>query len=92
MTGAPERLGPRRTVHKRHLLWSADGTWERLVRYVLSAADAGDGIDWNINVDSTITRAHQHAAGAPQTPPPAGTWQVLNYTAEQGKPPLIMPE
>ncbi|ATW52275.1 hypothetical protein CGZ69_35495 [Streptomyces peucetius subsp. caesius ATCC 27952] len=44
------------------MLWSADGTWERLVRHVLSAADAGGGLDWNINVDSTITRAHQHAA------------------------------
>ncbi|WP_256098653.1 IS5 family transposase [Streptomyces agglomeratus] len=67
----PERFGPWKTVHKRHLLWSADGTWERLLRHVQSAADAEGDIDWNINVDSTITRAHQHAAGAPQTPPPA---------------------
>lgn len=67
----PERFGPWKTVHKRHLLWSADGTWERLLRHVRSAADAEGGIDWNINVDSTITRAHQHAAGAPLTPPPA---------------------
>lgn len=48
----------------------ADSTWERLLRYVQSAADTEDGIDWNINVDSTVTRAHPHAAGAPQTPPP----------------------
>ncbi len=66
----PERFGPWKTVHKRHLLWSADGTWERLLRHVQSAADTEGGIDWNINVDSTVTRAHQHAAGAPQTPPP----------------------
>ena len=62
----PERFGPWKTVHKRHLLWSADGTWERLLRHVQSTADTEGGIDWNINVDSTITRAHQHAAGAPR--------------------------
>lgn len=67
----PERFGPWKTVHKRHLLWSADGTWERLLRHIQSAADTEGAIDWNINVGSTVTRAHQHAAGAPQTPPPA---------------------
>lgn len=25
----PERFGPWKTVHERHRLWSADGTWER---------------------------------------------------------------
>ncbi|MFE0759536.1 transposase [Streptomyces smyrnaeus] len=24
----PERFGQRTTVHKRHLLWSAEGIWE----------------------------------------------------------------
>lgn|GEM_PF-1851267 len=67
----PERFGPWKTVHKRHLLWSADGTWERLLQHVQAAADAEGDIDWNINVDSTITRAHQHTAGAPKIPPPA---------------------
>ncbi|WP_420803252.1 IS5 family transposase [Streptomyces spiramyceticus] len=67
----PERFGPWKTVHKRHLLWSADGTWERLLRHVQSEADAEGGIDWNINVDSTVARAHQHAAGAPRSAAPA---------------------
>jgi transposase len=30
----PERFGPWKTVHKRHLLWSADGTWEMLLQHV----------------------------------------------------------
>jgi transposase len=67
----PDRFGPWKTVHKRHLLWQADGTWERLLQHVQAVTDAEGDIDWNIDVDSTITRAHQHAAGAPQTPPPA---------------------
>ncbi|MEV7198306.1 IS5 family transposase [Streptomyces sp. NPDC093510] len=67
----PARFGPWQTVHKRHMLWSADGTWERLLQHVQAVADAEGGIDWDINIDSTSIRAHQHAAGAPKGPPPA---------------------
>jgi len=67
----PERFGPWKTVYERHRLWSADGTWERLLQQVQAAADAAGEIDWDISVDSTIIRAHQHAAGARTDPPPA---------------------
>lgn len=67
----PERYGPWKTVYERHRLWSADGTWERLLQQVQAAADAAGEIDWDIAVDSTIVRAHQHAAGARTDPPPA---------------------
>ncbi|MFB7678516.1 IS5 family transposase [Kitasatospora purpeofusca] len=60
----PERFGPWKTVYERHRLWSADGTWERLLQQVQAAADADGEIDWDISVDSTVVRAHQHAAGA----------------------------
>ncbi|MFI0906137.1 IS5 family transposase [Streptomyces sioyaensis] len=66
----PERFGPWKTVHKRHLLWSADGTWEMLLQHVQAAADAESDLDWNVNVDSASVRARQHAAGAPKNPPP----------------------
>ncbi|MEU0398627.1 IS5 family transposase [Streptomyces sp. NPDC006208] len=67
----PERFGPWKTVYERHRLWSADGTWERLLQQVQAAADAAGEIDWDVSVDSTIVRAHQHAAGAHR--PAAGT-------------------
>lgn len=67
----PERFGPWKTVYERHRLWSADGTWERLLQHVQAAADAAGEIDWDISVDSTIVRAHQHAAGARTGPPSA---------------------
>lgn len=67
----PERFGTWKTVHKRHLRWSADGTWERLLHHLQAVADAVSDIDWAINVDSTSVRAHQHAAAAPRKPPPA---------------------
>ncbi|MDQ0761959.1 hypothetical protein QF027_004594 [Streptomyces canus] len=41
-----------------------DGTWERILGAVLAAADDGEDIGWTVSVDSTVCRAHQHAAGA----------------------------
>ncbi|MFJ5230650.1 IS5 family transposase [Kitasatospora sp. NPDC088391] len=69
----PDRFGPWKTVYERHRLWSANGTWERLLQQVQAAADAAGEIDWDISVDSTIVRAHQHAASARTDPPPAPT-------------------
>ncbi len=60
------------TAHS-HRRWSADGTWAMLLSRVQAAEDAEDRIDWDISVDSTTVRAHQHAAGArtaPPAPPP----------------------
>ncbi|MGW8330365.1 IS5 family transposase [Streptomyces sp. NPDC055897] len=78
----PERFGPWKTAYERHRLWSADGTWERLVQQVQAAADADGEIDWDISVDSTVMRAHQHAAGARRTPPPAPHCSRGAVTAE----------
>ncbi|MFF8848023.1 IS5 family transposase [Streptomyces sp. NPDC015127] len=71
----PERFGPWKTVYERHRLWSADGTWERLLQQVQAEADAAGEIDWDIAVDSTIVRAHQHAAGAHTAPLPAPSFK-----------------
>lgn len=52
-------------MHDRHRRWSADGTWEKILRAVQADADAAGRIDWSmVSVDSTSCRAHQHAAGA----------------------------
>ncbi|QMU73097.1 IS5 family transposase [Streptacidiphilus sp. P02-A3a] len=67
----PERFAPWKTVYERHRPWSADGTWERLLQQVQAEADAVGDIDWDVSVDSTIVRAHQHAAGARTDRPPA---------------------
>lgn len=67
----PERFGPWLTVYKRHRRWSADGTWAHLLAQVQAVQDAEGRIDWQVSVDSTTARAHQHAAGARKTPPPA---------------------
>ncbi|MFK0113922.1 IS5 family transposase [Streptomyces sp. NPDC091217] len=65
----PKRFGPWKTIYERHRPWSADGTWERLLQHVQAMADAMSGIDRDASADSTIVRAHQHAAGARTDPP-----------------------
>lgn len=83
----PERFGPWKTVHERHRLWSADGTWKRLLQQVQAAADVAGEIDWDISVDSTVVRAHQHAAGARTGPPPAPASKGAKTAEHQGETP-----
>ncbi|MEV0193513.1 transposase [Kitasatospora purpeofusca] len=52
-------------------MWSAGGTWERLLQRVRAEADAAGDVDWDISVGSTIVRARHHAADARTDPPPA---------------------
>lgn len=66
----PKRYGPWKTVHERQRRWSVDGTWELLLQQVQAEADATGDIDWDITVDSTSVRAHQHAVGARVALPP----------------------
>jgi transposase len=60
----PERYGPWKTVYERFRRWAGDGTWAAMKRQVIVLAEADGDIDWNAQTDSTVVRAHQHAAGA----------------------------
>jgi transposase len=54
----PERFGPWGSVWKRFDRWAKKGVWKRIFG-VLQDPD----LEWMI-IDSTVVRAHQHAAGA----------------------------
>jgi transposase len=60
----PERYGPHQTLYKRFARWEADGTWARIEAMLQTDADAAGDLGWDGHVDSTVVRAHQHAAGA----------------------------
>ncbi len=60
----PAEFGPWQTVWKRHHRFSLDGTWDRVLSALQSAADAAGDIDWRVSVDSTVSRVHQHGATA----------------------------
>lgn len=44
--------------------WQRDGTWKQIFVQLQAEGDAKGLITWDVSVDSTIARAHQHAAGA----------------------------
>jgi transposase len=64
-TGSPWRdllaeFGPWQTVWKRHARFAEDGIWDEVLTVLLTEADAVGQLDWQVSVDSTIARAHQH--------------------------------
>jgi transposase len=65
----PERYGPWQTVYGRHRRWSGDGTWEVILDALRVECDEQEGANWTAAIDSTVVRAHQHAAGARHAPP-----------------------
>ena len=60
----PARYGPWPTVYGLFRRWQRDGTWSRILTALQAQADAKGLITWQVSVDSTVARAHQHAAGA----------------------------
>jgi transposase len=75
-TGCPWRdlpagFGNWKTVYGRHRRWSLDGTWEQVLDRLRAGCDQAEGKNWAVSADSTVVRAHQHAAGARRVPPAA---------------------
>ncbi|MCP9943703.1 transposase [Streptomyces somaliensis] len=58
----PERYGWRKTVYPRFRRYAPDGVFTRALQRIQAQADAAGDIDWLVQIDSTIVRAHQHAA------------------------------
>ena len=68
-TGCPWRdlppgFGNWKSVYGRHRRWSLDGTWEQILDALRAGCDEAEGKGWALSADSTVVRAHQHAAGA----------------------------
>jgi len=88
-TGCPWRdlpacYGNWKTVYNRHRRWSADGTWVRVLTGLRRDCGRGESGEWMVGVDSTVVRAHQHAAGARRAPPVDVPAAVLASTALTG--------
>jgi transposase len=82
----PPAYGPWQTVYGLFRCWQRDGTWRAILTALQGRADAAGLITWDVSVDSTVARAHQHAAGARrrgdlQADPPGG---VTDEPADHG--------
>jgi transposase len=60
----PGEYGNWKTVYNRHRRFSLDGTWDKILARLRAGCDEAEGKDWTLSADSTVVRAHQHAAGA----------------------------
>ena len=61
----PERYGRFGTVSSRFYRWRKAGIWQSVLETLQSEADRRGQVGWDLHfVDSTVVRAHQHAAGA----------------------------
>ncbi|MEU2026842.1 IS5 family transposase [Streptomyces sp. NPDC016469] len=73
----PVEYGPWGRVYDLFRRWQRNGTWHCTLTRLQSLADATGAITWDLSVDSTVCRAHQHAAGPArrgdlQKEPPGG--------------------
>ena len=78
----PAQYGPWQSVYGLFRRWQRAGVWRQVVTGLQARADAAGLITWDVSVDSTIARAHQHAAGARrdgagQVEPPGGVGEEL---------------
>ncbi|MFJ9174878.1 IS5 family transposase [Streptomyces sp. NPDC102360] len=77
----PARCGPWDRVYDLFRRWQRDGTWQRIFTQLQARADSKDLIAWDINVDSTVCRAHQHAAGPRKGGSPKGATRRHRHRA-----------
>lgn len=73
----PAVYAPWQTLYWLFRRWQRDGTWQAVLTALQAYADAAGRVRWDVSVDSTSVRAHQHAAGArraggSQQEPPGG--------------------
>jgi transposase len=93
----PRRYGKHKTVSSRYYRWQKKGIWQRIFTDLQAQAETDGNLDWTLHfVDSTVIRAHQHAAGAKGSSADAealgrsqgGFSTKLNVRAEGGGKPM----
>jgi len=73
----PAEYPPWPTLYRWFRCWQREGAWTAILSVLQAQADAAGKLGWTASADSTISRAHQHAAGARrdgrgQKQPPGG--------------------
>jgi transposase len=60
----PERYGHWSTIYDRFRIWANDGVFQNLMEAMIAEAAACGDVELGlVSVDSTVSRAHHHAAG-----------------------------
>jgi transposase len=64
----PARYGTWQRIYGLFRTWQLKEIWAQILSDLQGQAEAKDLITWEVSVDSTVARAHQHAAGARKHP------------------------
>lgn len=80
----PERYGAWQTSADRLYRWRRDGTWDRILAHAQTRSDAVGAVVWEVSVDSSTARAHQHASGARRRPSQADVKKGANIRSTKG--------
>lgn len=60
----PERYGHWSTIYDRFAIWAREGVFQNLMEAMIATAAARGEVELDlVSVDSTVSRAHHHAAG-----------------------------
>jgi transposase len=60
----PERYGHWSTVYDRFRIWAREGVFQNLMEALIATAAVRGDVEMDlVSVDSTVCRAHHHAAG-----------------------------
>jgi transposase len=87
-TGAPWRdmppgYGSWAAAYGLFRRWQRAGVWQQVLTALQALAEEAGRITWDVSVDSTIARAHQHAAGARKR-------GICRLSRPAGSPPSLM--
>jgi transposase len=82
----PERYGTWQSIYGLFRALQLADRWTSIVTSLQALSAEAGGIDWTVSVDSTINRAHQHAAGARRHPRPSaprrpGSRPIMRWAA-----------
>lgn len=80
----PPRFGKWNSVFKRFNRWSQKGVWQKVAEALSDDAD----LEW-LMIDSTVIRAHQHAAGKKGGKSPSNWGEAREDLAAKSMRPLI---
>jgi transposase len=61
----PAQYGSWQAAYAMFRRWQRDGTWQRILTGLQALADAAGQVTWDVSVDSTTARAHQHPPERP---------------------------
>jgi transposase len=81
----PAEFGPWQTVWKRHHRFAVDGTWDKVLAALVADADAAGDLQWQISVDSSIMRVHQHGASAARSSTPPGSYTGGSVESQESR-------